>query len=165
MRSLVCIMMPSWLSVVKTALSLTVLFVCFSLERTSVRVDRYACSMHGVLGCHGTSYFPTNKAAACHYARSRPCNQSNRGIQLVTIQSRRSRPSDRDAGGAGASDPWPKISTNNPQIISTFVLRFGTLSCICSPHKFGFLRLFGSIQLGPYNDNNTYIICKLFAYQ
>ena len=33
------------------------------------------------------TYFPTCKAAACHYARSRPCNQSNRGIRLVTIQS------------------------------------------------------------------------------
>ena len=50
----------------------------------------------------GATYFPTYKAAACHYARSRPCNQSNRGIWLVTIQS---RPSDRDAGRSMANSP------------------------------------------------------------
>ena len=89
-RPLAC--MPSWLSVVTTALSLTVLLVCFSLERTSIQIDQYVC-----MGCqarqagHGTSYFPTYKAAACHYARSRPCNQPNRGIWLVTIQSRPDR--------------------------------------------------------------------------
>ena len=110
--------MPSWLSasVVTTALSLTVLLVCFSLDSdsdmTSVRLDRYVC-----MGCqsgqpgHGTTYFSTYKAAACHYARSRACNQSNRGIRLVTIQS---RPSDRDAGGAGASGPWPPARPNSP---------------------------------------------------
>ena len=97
-RPLVC--MPRCLSasVVTTALSLTVLLVCFSLDSvmTSVRVDRYVC-----MGCqsgqsgHGATYFPTYKAAACHYARSRACNQSNRCILLVTIQS---KPSDRDAG-------------------------------------------------------------------
>ena len=86
--------MRRWLSasVVTTALSLTVLLVCFSLDSdsdmTSVRVDQYVC-----MGCqsgqsgHGATYFPTYKAAACHYARSRACNQSNRGIWLVTIQS------------------------------------------------------------------------------
>lgn len=104
--------MPRWLSVVTTALSLTVLLVCFSLEMTSLRVDRYAC-----MGCqsgpagHGTSYFPTYKAAACHYARSRTCNQSKRGIRLVTIQS---RPSDRDVGGGGASGAWPPARPNPP---------------------------------------------------
>ena len=54
---------------------------------------------------------PNVKAAACHYAHSRACNQSNRGIRLVTIQS---RPSDRDAGGAGASGPWPPARPNPP---------------------------------------------------
>ena len=115
-RPLVC--MPRWLSasVVTTALSLTVLLICFSLDSdsdmTSVRVDRYVC-----MGCqsgqsgHGATYFPTYKAAACHYARSRACNQSNRGIRLVTIQS---KPSDRDAGGAGASGPWPPARPNPP---------------------------------------------------
>ena len=109
-RPLVC--MRRWLSasVVTTALSLTVLLICFSLDSdsdmTSVRVDRYVC-----MGCqsgqcwHGATYFPTYKAAACHYARSRACNQSNRCIRLVTIQS---RSSDKDAqpGGTAASGPW-----------------------------------------------------------
>ena len=113
-RPLVC--MPRWLSasVVTAALSLTVLLVCFSLDSdsdmTSIRVDRYVC-----MGCqsgqsgHGTTYFPTYKAAACHYASSHACNQSNRGIGLVTIQS---KPSDRDAGSAGASGPWPPARPN-----------------------------------------------------
>ena len=106
--------MRRWLSasVVTTALSLTVLLVCFSLDldsdMTSVRVDRYVC-----MGCqsrqswHGATYFPTYKATACHYARSRACNQSNRGIQLVTIQS-------KPSGGAGASQPWPPARPNPP---------------------------------------------------
>ena len=33
--------MPRWLSVVTTALTLTARLVCFSLDMTSVRVDRY----------------------------------------------------------------------------------------------------------------------------
>ena len=58
--------------------------------------SRSVC-MHGVSvqqSWHGATYFATYnlKAAACHYAHSRACNQSNRGIRLVTIQS---RPSDR----------------------------------------------------------------------
>ena len=113
-RPLVCMRRCLSASVVTTALSLTVLLVCFSLDSvmTSVRVDRYVC-----MGCqsgqsgHGATYFPTYKAAACHYARSRACNQSNRGIWLVTIQS---RPSDRDAGCAGASGPWPPARPNPP---------------------------------------------------
>ena len=111
-RPLVC--MPCWLSasVVTTALSLTVLFACFSLDSdmSSVRVDQYVC-----MGCqswqsgHGATYLPTYKAAACqccHYACSCACNQSNRCIWLVTIMIQ-SRHSDRDAGhcGAGASGP------------------------------------------------------------
>ena len=80
----------------------------------SATVDRYVC-----MGCqsgqsgHGATYFPTYKVAACHYARSRACNQSNRGIRLVTIQSK-PRASDRDAGGAGASGPWPPARSNPP---------------------------------------------------
>ena len=115
-RPLAC--MRRWLSaiVVMTALSRTI--VCFSLNSDmtshwlSVRIDRYVC-----MGCesgqsgHGATYFPTYKAAACHYARSRACNQSNHHIRLVTIQS---RPSDRDAGGAGASGPWPPARPNPP---------------------------------------------------
>ena len=113
-QPLVCMQQPLWLSasVVTTALSLTVLLVCFSLDSdmTSVQVDWYVC-----MGCqsgqsgHGATYFPTYKAAACHYARSRACNQSNRGIRLVTIQS---KPSDRDAGCTGASGPWPPARPN-----------------------------------------------------
>ena len=101
--------MPRWLSVVTIALSLTVLLVCFSLDMTSVQVDPYVC-----MGCqsgqsgHGATNFPTYKAAACHYARSRACNHSNRGILL------QSRPSDRDAGGAGASGPWPPARPKPP---------------------------------------------------
>ena len=80
--------MPSWLSVVTTALGLTVLLVCFSLERTLFLVDQYvSMGCQSCPACHGTSYSPTYKAAACQYVRSRPCNQSNRGIRLVTIQS------------------------------------------------------------------------------
>ena len=113
--------MRRWLSasVVTTTLSLTVLLVCFSLDSdldmTSVQVDRCVC-----MGCqsgqsgHGATYFPTFNAAACHYARSRACNQSNRCILLVTIQSNLSKPSDRDAGGAGASGPWPPARPNPP---------------------------------------------------
>ena len=121
---LVC--MPRWLSAsaVTTALSLTVLLVCRSAsdsDMTSVRVDWCVC-----MGCqsgqsgHGVTYFPAYKAAACHYAviliyaRSRACNQSNRCILLVTIQSNLSKPSDRDAGGAGASWPWPPARPNPP---------------------------------------------------
>ena len=109
-RPLVC--MPHWLSVVTTALSLTVLLVCFSLDMTSVRVDGFV-----LMGCqsgqsgHGATYFQTYKAAACHYACSSTCKQSNRCILLVTIQS---RPSDRDAGGTGASWPWPPACPNPP---------------------------------------------------
>ena len=114
-RPLVCMPRPCWLSasMVTTALSLTVLLVCFSLDldMTSVRVDRYAC-----MGCqsgqsgHGATYFPTYKAAACHFARGR-AYKSNRCIRLVTIQC---RPCDRDAGGAGASGPWPPSHPNPP---------------------------------------------------
>ena len=70
-----------------------------------------------MMGCqsgqsrHGATYFPTYKAAACHYAHSRACNQPNRNNRLVTILS---RPSDRDAGGARASWLWPLASPNPP---------------------------------------------------
>ena len=120
-RPLVC--MPRWLSasVVTTALSLTVLLVCFSLDSdsdmTSVRVDRYVCmGVQSGQSWHGATYFPTYKAAACHYARSSACNQSNRGIRLVTM----SRPSGRDAGGAGASGPWPqaRLLRNIPSFLA-----------------------------------------------
>ena len=111
-RPLVC--MPRWLSasVVTTALSLTVLLVYFRLGHDQCSSRRSVC-MHGVSvrAVRSATYFPTCKAAASHYARSRACNQSNRGIRLVTIQS---RPSDRDAGGAGASGPWPPARPNPP---------------------------------------------------
>ena len=55
------------------------------------------------LACHA-AYFASYKAAACHYARSRPCNQSNHCICLVNIQSRLCI---RDACGAGGAGPLP----------------------------------------------------------
>ena len=93
----------------REGLDLTVLLICSSfnlnpsLHMTST--DRYVCMgcQAGVPAGHA-SYFPTYKAAACHYARSRACNQSNRGIRLVTIQS---RSSDREAGGSGGAGQWP----------------------------------------------------------
>ena len=113
---LVC--MPRWLSasVVTTALSLTVLLICFSLDsdmNSVLTVFKSIGIMHGVSvrAVRSATYFPTCKAAASHYARSRACNQSNRCILLVTMQS---KPSDRDAGGAGASGPWPPARPNPP---------------------------------------------------
>ena len=111
--SLVCL--PRWLSasLVTTALSLTVLLAFFRLGHDQCSSRSVLCMM----GCqsgqsrHGATYFPTYKAAACHYAHSRACNQPNRNNRLVTIQS---RPSDRDAGGARASWLWPPASPNPP---------------------------------------------------
>ena len=81
-RPLVC--MRRWLSasVVTTALSLTVLLVCFrldsDLDMTSVPVYGNVCmGRQSGQSWHGATYFPTYKAAACRYARSRACNQSN----------------------------------------------------------------------------------------
>ena len=111
-RPLVC--MPRWLSasVVTTALSLTVLLVCFRLGHDQCSSRRSVC-MHvvSVRAVRSPTYFPTCKASDFLYARSRACNQSIRGIRLVTIQA---RPSDRDAGGAGASWPWP-VATSPSQ--------------------------------------------------
>ena len=51
------------------------------------------------------SYFTTYQAAAVHYARSAPCNQSVRGIAtVVTVLP--SRPTDVEAGGSGAAEAW-----------------------------------------------------------
>ena len=70
-------------------------------------VTRWVC-----MGCHkpgnaasssSVSYFADYKSAACHYARSRACNQSHRGLRTVEIVS---RASDRDAGGGGAAGVW-----------------------------------------------------------
>ena len=65
-------------------------------------VDRYVC-----MGCQSGDasggYFDTYKAAACHYSRSKPCQQSGRAIKYIQVQS---RPGDRDAGGSGAAGPW-----------------------------------------------------------
>ena len=49
------------------------------------------------------SYFTTYQAAAVHYARSAPCNQSVRGIATVVLPS---RPTDVEAGGSGAAEAW-----------------------------------------------------------
>ena len=97
--------MPRLWPALLATLSLTVLLICsiFSLHMTSI--DRYVCigCQAGVPAGHA-SYFPTYKAAACYYARSRACNLSNRGIRLVTIQS---LSSDREAGGSGGAGQWP----------------------------------------------------------
>ena len=65
-------------------------------------VDRYVC-----MGCQSGDasggYFDTYKAAACHYSRSKPCQQSGRAIKYIQVQS---KPGDRDAGGSGAAGPW-----------------------------------------------------------
>ena len=152
--------MRRWLStsVVTTALSLTVLLVCFSLDSdsdmTSVRVDRYAC-----MGCqsgqswHVATYFPAYNAAACHYARSRACNQSYRSIWLVTIQS---IPSDRDAGGAGASGPWPPASPNPPGSEMSYIpirlyTTFATYHLL-----FGYGRWYLA-KNGLYNQKNAFL--------
>ena len=74
---------------------------------TMPSVTRWVC-----MGCHkpcnatnssSVSYFADYKSAACHYARSRVCNKSNRGLRTVEIVS---RASDRDAGGGGAAGVW-----------------------------------------------------------
>ena len=99
--------------VVTVTLSLSVLLICHLLTLEShsdmdsdptPKVARYVC-----MGCMVTStgrqvqYFPTYKAAACHWARSPACNQSGRTIRIVPIES---RPGDRDAGGSGAAGTW-----------------------------------------------------------
>ena len=49
-------------------------------------VDRYVC-----MGCQSGDasggYFDTYKAAACHYSRSKPCQQSGRAIKYIQVQS------------------------------------------------------------------------------
>ena len=104
--------MTGWLSVFTTAVSLTVLLVCVSLDMTSI--DRYVC-----MGCqsgpagHGT-YFPV-------FPLPRLVPVVMLAVALVTspiaafassLSGPESRPSDRDAGGAGASGPWPPARPN-----------------------------------------------------
>jgi hypothetical protein len=79
---------------------------CLPIAIAMLRVDRYVCM--GCQSAHGTSssgYFPTWKAAACHYARTPLCQQTGQAIKLVTVQS---RPCDRDAGarGSDAAGQW-----------------------------------------------------------
>ena len=49
-------------------------------------VDSYVC-----MGCQSGDasggYFDTYKAAACHYSRSKPCQQSGRAIKYIQVQS------------------------------------------------------------------------------
>ena len=70
------------------------------LIRVSLRLP---LSLTEATFCSSSGYFPTWKAAACHYARSPLCQQTGRAIKLVTVQS---RPGDRDAGGSGAAGQW-----------------------------------------------------------
>ena len=115
-RPLVC--MPRWLSasVVTTALSLTVLLVCFRLGHDQCSSRRSVCMHWGVSpGSQERHTLPNVQGCCLPLCSSRACNQSNSCIRLVTIQS---RPSDRDAGGAGASGPgsgpWPPARPNPP---------------------------------------------------
>jgi hypothetical protein len=117
----------------RLTLSLTVLSICSSfnpsLHMTST--DRYVCMgcQAGVPAGHA-SYFPTYKAATCHDARSRACNQSNRGIRLVTIQS---RSSDREAGGTGlvAQGSGSRGVRQVYTTVCTKKLYFHSTLCIC----------------------------------
>ena len=90
------------------ALAFPALILCLvtptdtDLDSESIMVVRYAC-MACQSGCGTASYFTTYQAAAVHYARSAPCNQSVRGIATVVLPS---RPTDVEAGGSGAAEAW-----------------------------------------------------------
>ena len=103
------------------ALAFPTLILCLvtptntDLDSESIMVVRYAC-MACQSGCGTASYFTTYQAAAVHYARSAPCNQSVRGIATVVLPTgrltwrqvapglRRHGLARRDAGGlCGAS--------------------------------------------------------------
>jgi len=103
------------------ALAFPALILCLvtptdtDLDSESIMVVRYAC-MACQSGCGTASYFTTYQAAAVHYARSAPCNQSVRGIATVVLPTgrltwrqvapglRRHGLARRDAGGlCGAS--------------------------------------------------------------
>ena len=90
------------------AFALPALILCLvtptdtDLDSESIMVVRYAC-MACQSGSGTASYFTTYQAAAVHYARSAPCNQSVRGIATVVLPS---RPSDVEAGGSRAAEAW-----------------------------------------------------------
>ena len=63
------------------------------------------------MGCNEGSriHFTDYKSASCHYARSAPCNRSNRGIATIVLPN---KATDQDAGGSGGAGPaW----TGQPQ--------------------------------------------------
>ena len=73
------------------------------MSGSNVSVVRYAC-----MGCKGSpTFFSDFKAASIHYARSKRCYQSNRGIKSVSVQVNPSPQfiGDGEAGGAGGG-PW-----------------------------------------------------------
>jgi hypothetical protein len=89
--------------------SVLVLYIALHLEleidSDMTSTERFVC-----MGCSAiagssrpVSFFPTFKAAACHYARSPACQKTGRAIRQVTIQS---RSTDREAGGSGAGGKW-----------------------------------------------------------
>ena len=115
-RPLVC--MRRWrlsrsASVVTIALSLTVLRAPYLLQ-SRLGFGHDQCSSRSVC-MHGVSESVWAVRALRHILPNVQggClrNQSNRGIRLVTIQS---KPSDRDASGPGASGPWPPARPNPP---------------------------------------------------
>ena len=74
------------------------------MSGSNVSVVRYAC-----MGCEGSpTFFSDFKAASIHYARSKRCYQSNRGIKTVSVQVNPSPQfiGDGEAGGAGGGGPW-----------------------------------------------------------
>ena len=71
------------------AFALPALILCLvtptdtDLDSESIMVVRYAC-MACQNGCSADSYFTTYQAAAVHYANSAQCNQSVRGIAMIS---------------------------------------------------------------------------------
>ena len=50
--------------------------------------QRWPLCMHGLsVRRRLWGYFDTYKAAACHYSRSKPCQQSGRAIKYIQVQS------------------------------------------------------------------------------
>ena len=105
------IRLPRTLAVIVVTTALHTLLLSLSLatsdpfsdtapaSRNLTMVVRYAC-----MGCSGgPTYFSTFQAASLHYARSRACNQSLRGIGTVVLPN---RPADNEAGGSGAAAAW-----------------------------------------------------------
>ena len=106
---------------------------CLPIAIAMLRVDRYVCM--GCQSADGTSssgFFPTWKAAACHYARSPLCQQTGQAIKLVTVQS---RPCDRDAGGSGAAGQWEPQRPSFWHGVASYIIWYPTRSSDISHHS------------------------------